>query len=275
MEEIKRKRGRPRKNPLTIEPVVKRPRGRPRKNPLPIKVAKVVVKRTVKPTKIDVEPKKRGRPRKNPLIIDTVIKRPVGRPRKNPLPIIDSINDAPKKRGRPRKNPLTLTIEPIVKRPRGRPRKDAIPVPVAIPVKTEEPEKTKFFQSPQAVFAKHDQVLNTPSLNFKTGKLLGYCPTCNMFIMDTEQHGTRFECTKCGTLEEVSKLNKESAIKSDHKPRTKKEYLENCITLNEDHIESYVAKSPDAEIEKIIDPKIMEKEIEKDDSDSLPSDNKE
>jgi len=44
--EIKRPRGRPRKNPLPTEPIVKRPRGRPRKNPLPITAALPTVKKT-------------------------------------------------------------------------------------------------------------------------------------------------------------------------------------------------------------------------------------
>lgn len=74
-EIVKRKRGRPRKNPLPVEgePVEKRKRGRPRIHPLPDPNEPVV-------------PKKRGRPRKNPLPEGEVAE-----PRE------------PKKRGRPRK----------------------------------------------------------------------------------------------------------------------------------------------------------------------------
>ena len=156
------------------------------------------------------------------------------------------------------------------KKPRGRPRKDVVSIIAAneaIPATT---EKTKFFQSPQAVFAKKDHILNTPSLNFKSSKLLGYCPNCNMFIMESDKRDNKFECAKCGISDVLSKLNVESKIKIE-RPRTKKEYLDNCISLSEDHVESYVSKTPEIEIEKIIDPKIIEKSEE----DELPSDNKE
>ena len=69
-EPAKRKRGRPRKNPVQEAPLLKRPRGRPRKHPPP-ENQPPAIKRP------------RGRPRKNPPSDNTpVIKRPRGRPRK-------------------------------------------------------------------------------------------------------------------------------------------------------------------------------------------------
>ena len=258
MEE-KRKRGRPRKNPVVL--IAKRKVGRPKKI-IDLQKLPKLLKKVEKPIKL----------------LKTEMSKPRGRPRKNPLSTVQvtpSLTVAPKKRGRPKKI-LTESILPVEKKPRGRPRKDAGSIPPIVPITVVGPtsivkeEKTKFFQSPQAVFAKHDQILNTPSINFKTSKLLGYCPNCNMFIMESEKHGNKFECLKCGILDDVTKLNKESTIKSE-RPKTKKEYLENCISLNEDHIESYAPKSTEIEIEKIVDPKI----IEKPDEDELPSDNKE
>ena len=200
-------------------------------------------------------------------------KKPRGRPRKNPI----IVNEVKAKRGRPKKviadiKPKTkVVLDPLnPPKPRGRPRKDVVSIIAAneaIPATT---EKTKFFQSPQAVFAKKDHILNTPSLNFKSSKLLGYCPNCNMFIMESDKRDNKFECAKCGISDVLSKLNVESKIKIE-RPRTKKEYLDNCISLSEDHVESYVSKTPEIEIEKIIDPKIIEKSEE----DELPSDNKE
>jgi hypothetical protein len=64
---VKRKPGRPRKNPLPVvvtegeQPVVKRKRGRPRKNPLPIEVA----------PEVEVVKRGRGRPRKDSLPVHT------------------------------------------------------------------------------------------------------------------------------------------------------------------------------------------------------------
>ncbi len=71
MEEvIKRKRGRPRKYPISTEPKVKRPRGRPRKE--------------VDETELQKEKRPRGRPRKyDASELANKVKRPRGRPRKN------------------------------------------------------------------------------------------------------------------------------------------------------------------------------------------------
>ncbi len=71
------------------EEIVKRKRGRPRKNPLPEGEV--------------TEPKKRGRPRIHPLPDpnEPVVPKKRGRPRKNPLP--EGEVAEPKKRGRPRK----------------------------------------------------------------------------------------------------------------------------------------------------------------------------
>jgi len=74
------------------EEIVKRKRGRPRKNPLPEGEV--------------TEPKKRGRPRIHPLPDpnEPVVPKKRGRPRKNPLPEGEVAESRePKKRGRPRK----------------------------------------------------------------------------------------------------------------------------------------------------------------------------
>jgi high mobility group AT-hook protein 2 len=121
----KRKRGRPRKNPLKEPVVEKRKRGRPRKNP-----------------DVIVEKRKRGRPRKNPDVI--VEKRKRGRPRKNPDVIIEK-----KKRGRPSK----FSVENLQKKGVGRPRKydidiltkpelKIVPVLISILEKSDKPVHT-------------------------------------------------------------------------------------------------------------------------------------
>ena len=125
----KRKRGRPRKNPLKEPVVEKRKRGRPRKNP------------DVNPDVI-VEKRKRGRPRKNPDVI--IEKKKRGRPRKNPDVIIEK-----KKRGRPSK----FSVENLQKKGVGRPRKydidiltkpelKIVPVLISILEKSDKPVHT-------------------------------------------------------------------------------------------------------------------------------------
>jgi DNA-directed RNA polymerase subunit M/transcription elongation factor TFIIS len=199
--------------------MLERKRGRPRKN------VEAPIKNRIDNPEV---PRKRGRPKKiENLSTDIKEKKPVGRPRKNPLPTNLEVK---KPRGRPRKNPLE-TLPSVL--PQG-----------------ENKEKAKFFQTPQAVFAKHDQTLNTPSINFKTTRLLGYCPKCNLIIGESEMSKDRFTCPKCEVEDNISALNKESTIK-DSRPVSKKEYLEDRF-LNDDHTENY---SQDINIDDIISSK--------------------
>ena len=158
---MKRKRGRPRKNPpRVIDPnAVKRKRGRPKKNPL----------------LTSPNPKKgRGRPKKNlddfeaenqPVeerewqppkesdgeATEMPEKRPRGRPRKHPKPENDELV-VKRKRGRPKKEPVAINVneEPIPisdqipiqsppKKKRGRPKKNPVAAMAVIPAQSSEP----------------------------------------------------------------------------------------------------------------------------------------
>lgn len=94
---VKRKRGRPRKNPLPEQaqeqvqnqleqtqeqPVEKRKRGRPRKNPLPESTPQTP--ESVQPEQAQPQPekRKRGRPRKNPLPEPSPAQEPLVKPAK-------------------------------------------------------------------------------------------------------------------------------------------------------------------------------------------------
>jgi hypothetical protein len=198
--------------------------------------------------------RKRGRPRKN---VETPIKKridnsEVPRKRGRPKKIDNLSTDIKEKKpvGRPRKNSLSTSLE--VKKPRGRPRKNPLETSSTILSQEENKAKTKFFQTPQAVFAKHDQILNTPSINFKTTKLLGYCPKCNLIIGESERNKDKFVCPKCEVEDSISALNKESTIK-DSRPVSKKEYLEDRFQ-NDDHIENY---SQDVTIDDIVSSKTI------------------
>lgn len=102
---------------ITEEPVthveeIKRPRGRPKKEkpPQDLTQPKIRGRPRIKPPRDLTQPRIRGRPRINPPIVR---KEGRGRPRINPPPDLTE----PKVRGRPRKNP------PIVRKEgRGRPR---------------------------------------------------------------------------------------------------------------------------------------------------------
>ena len=80
-EEVKRPRGRPRKNPLPEEAaVVKRQRGRPRKNPAPIDDETAAIAAAMSKD----QPKKRVDVKSLKEKLAPTVKRPRGRPRKNP-----------------------------------------------------------------------------------------------------------------------------------------------------------------------------------------------
>ena len=83
---VKRRRGRPRKNPVAVEPTPKIEAAQP----------KDAVAETTQPVK-----KRRGRPRKNPVAIETT-------------PKVEAANlqqPAKRRRGRPRKNPLNVELK--------------------------------------------------------------------------------------------------------------------------------------------------------------------
>ena len=122
----KRKRGRPRKNPVQEAPLLKRPRGRPRKHPRAPEDQPAAIKRP------------RGRPRKDPppndtLAISPVTKRSRGRPRKTPadasvVVALAQPNEVPKVSSHGLKKDESSETSgsssvPIIKRRRGRPRK--------------------------------------------------------------------------------------------------------------------------------------------------------
>ena len=176
----KKKRGRPRKNPLPIEtvekkepqvkeksvqtiekieedmplpaaPTVKRSPGRPKKTSLPAQVE------AVPPIEEQPVKKKRGRPRKHPLPADSGEKPPHDSLKKLPQPEATGEPVIKKKRGRPRKNPIgndssvpapppptTTQQEPPGKRKRGRPKKNTSALAAGIPAQSSEPVASSF-----------------------------------------------------------------------------------------------------------------------------------
>lgn len=99
-QEVKRPRGRPRKNPLPEEtPVIKRPRGRPRKTPVDLDDETAAIVEAMSKE----QPKKRVDVKSLKEKLAPNVKRPRGRPRKNP--------ETPIPAGIPKKENLTGDFE--------------------------------------------------------------------------------------------------------------------------------------------------------------------
>lgn len=113
---------------------VKRGRGRPRKNPLPEEITPAPAPAQTAPTAeapVAEVKRGRGRPRKNPLPEETV-----------PAPVATAevvaevtaeqpVEEVKRGRGRPRKNPVPDPVPPEEKRGRGRPKKVLTPEQIA------------------------------------------------------------------------------------------------------------------------------------------------
>lgn len=141
-EPAKKRRGRPRKNPVE-NPEVNAPKKRKKRINKIAEMAKGLAINTAEVTA--PEPKSNEKAPEN----TQPVKRRRGRPRKNPIaveiPVTQATAPEKKKRGRPRKNPAPVE-EPITqntateikpaKRRRGRPRKNPIATPTQKTAKT-------------------------------------------------------------------------------------------------------------------------------------------
>ena len=116
-------------------------------------------------------------------------------------------------RGRPRKHPLVV-VENVIKRPRGRPKKNGY-------VK---------------VWDRSDP--NVPLVPTKLGKILGYCPKCNGYVssLDIMEDKKHCFCYSCNEEYKISKLLSNVANKNEIKHKSKREYLEDCLVVDNDSI---------------------------------------
>lgn len=161
----------------------------------------------------------------------------------------------------------------VVKRGRGRPRKYPVEE-----TKSDEPKKKR--GRPKKIHtlndgdAKRMELENLPPVETKYGKLLGYCPKCHNFISTLDiQKNKQYFCYSCQSEITESKLLKEKPIKKDKeelKPKTKKEYLEDILSVHDDaHIISPAYVDPNTLIDlslktNVADPPIdiLEENIE-------------
>jgi len=98
-------------------------------------------------------------------------------------------------------------VIPVIKRKRGRPKKIVEPVIEAI----------------------------VPPSDMKKTKFLGYCPKCDFMIVKRDLISKfLFICPSCNKRARIKQLKKELK-RSEPRPATKKEYLEN--TIDAKHIE--------------------------------------
>ena len=188
------------------------------------------------------------------IMAKKIVKKKVGRPKGSKNKV--STECVKPKRGRPKK---VLTESPI-KRKRGRPRKDVTIVKSKTKPSGESGESGESTECSKSTStecskgsstrsstekkyprrrgrpSKQDQMDDIDTSNVKTYKLLGYCPDCHGMIGSGDmEEGKKmiYVCYKCHGRGRVNSL--ESDIPETPKPKSKKEFLSQTISSNEDH----------------------------------------
>lgn len=192
---------------------VKKGRGRPKGSKNKIKkVTKPIIKKCKNHSRNTSNIKSAGNQPNQP----NQPKRPRGRPRIHPLPTESAI---PRKRGRPRKYPIPT--ETFIPKKRGRPRK---------------------YHTTTSKYSRRNEE-TTPPVPTTIGKIMGYCPHCYTGISNLDHvktvdpKDTRpdiYFCYNCCKELKKAKLLATRPVKNEHKYKTKREYLEDCLQVPED-----------------------------------------
>ena len=112
-------------------------------------------------------------------------------------------------------------------------------------------KKKEYKESARAKYLR-EELEKHPPTNARVFKLLGYCPKCGMVVgkADLEKGKKNIVICPCGNRCSVNKLGK-GVSKPEDKPRSKREFLEDCIDIVESTSKITEPIDPPSEIGKM------------------------